>query len=87
MVLLDVSPSMELADAGEGGGQTRRDRAAVLLKSVLDRANSDRVKVTMACFYSDAMLLVKECTDRELIWNFADNLPCTWPTSPARPPC
>jgi Ca-activated chloride channel family protein len=29
----------------------------------------------MAAFYSDAMLLVKECRDRELIWNFADNLP------------
>jgi Ca-activated chloride channel homolog len=75
MVLLDVSPSMEIKDAGEGGGQTRRDRAAALLKSVMERANSDEVKITMACFYSDAKLLVKECSDRELIWNFADRLP------------
>jgi len=66
---------MELKDAGESGGQSRRDRAATLLKSVMERAASDRVKITMACFYSDAMLLVKECGDRELIWNFADNLP------------
>jgi Ca-activated chloride channel homolog len=75
MVLLDVSPSMETKDAGENGAQTRRDRAALLLKSVLERANSDETKITMACFYSDAMLLVKECSDREIIWNFADNLP------------
>ena len=75
MVLLDVSPSMELEDAGEGGGQKRRDRAAVLLKSVMDRAASDQLKITMACFYSDAMLLVKECADREVIWNFANNMP------------
>lgn len=75
MVLLDVSPSMDLQDAGEGGRQTRRDRAGALLKSVLERANNDEVKITMACFYSDAMLLVKECADREVIWNFADNLP------------
>jgi Mg-chelatase subunit ChlD len=75
MTLLDVSPSMELADAGEGGNQTRRDRAAGVIKSVVDRANSDRVKLTMACFYTDAMLLVKECADREVVWNFADNLP------------
>ena len=75
MVMLDVSPSMEIKDAGEGGGQTRRDRAAALLKSVMERANSDEVKITMACFYSDAKLLVKECSDRELIWNFADRLP------------
>jgi Ca-activated chloride channel family protein len=75
IVLLDVSPSMDLQDAGDGGKQTRRDRAAALLKSVMERANSDEVKITMACFYSDAMLLVKECADREVIWNFADNLP------------
>jgi Ca-activated chloride channel family protein len=66
---------MEVADAGEDGAQTRRSRAAKVLKSVLERANSDQVKVTMACFYSDAMLLAKECSDREIIWNFADNLP------------
>lgn len=75
MVALDVSPSMELKDAGEGGAQSRRDRAADLLKSVMERAASDQVKITMACFYRDAMLLVKECADREVIWNFADNLP------------
>ncbi len=75
MVLLDVSPSMELKDAGESGSETRRERAAALLKSVMERAASDAVKITMACFYTDAMLLVKECADREVIWNFADNLP------------
>lgn len=75
MVMLDVSPSMEIKDAGAGGTQSRRNRAAVLLKSVMERANSDQTKISMACFYSDAMLLCKECSDRELIWNFADNLP------------
>lgn len=75
VVLLDVSPSMEMKDAGESRSDTRRDRAAALLKSVMERAASDEVKITMACFYSDALLLVKECADRELIWNFADNLP------------
>lgn len=75
MVMLDVSPSMGLKDAGSDGQQTRRTRAAELIKSVMDRANSDQTRVTMACFYSDALLLAKECSDRELIWNFADNLP------------
>jgi Ca-activated chloride channel homolog len=73
MVLLDVSPSMFLQDAGESGAETRRARAAEVLKSVMERANSDQVKLTMACFYTDAKLLVKECADRELIWHFADN--------------
>lgn len=75
LVLLDVSPSMELKDAGDGGSQTRRERAAAVLKSALARTPGDQVRITMGCFYSDAMLLVKECVDRELIWNFADNLP------------
>ena len=75
MVLIDVSPSMEMKDAGESHTDTRRDRAAALLKSVMERAASEQVKITMACFYSDAMLLVKECSDREVIWNFADKMP------------
>jgi Ca-activated chloride channel homolog len=75
LVLLDVSPSMQLQDAGEGGGDKRSSRAAALLKSVMERAPSEQVKITMACFYTDALLLVKECADREVIWNFADDLP------------
>jgi Ca-activated chloride channel family protein len=75
LVLLDVSPSMELKDAGEGGGQTRRDRAAALLRSVLGRVPGDQMRITMGCFYTDALPLVKECADREVIMHFADNLP------------
>ena len=75
MVMLDVSPSMQLKDAGEGGAALRAAQAASLLKSVLDRAPSSEVKITMACFYTDAMPLVTQCSDREVVMNFADNLP------------
>lgn len=75
MVLLDVSPSMHLEDAGETGHQKRALRAAEILKSVMDRAAGDGVKFTMACFYSHALPLVKACSDRELIWHFANDLP------------
>lgn len=75
MVLLDVSPSMQLPDAGETGAATRATQAANLLRSVLNRAPSDEVKVTAACFYTDAMPLVTQCSDREIVMNFADNLP------------
>jgi Ca-activated chloride channel family protein len=75
MVLLDVSPSMHLEDAGETGHQKRSLRAAEILKSVMDRAAGDGVKFTMACFYSHALPLVKTCSDRELIWHFANDLP------------
>lgn len=75
MVMLDVSPSMQLQDAGEGSAAARATQAANLLRSVLDRVPSDEVKVTMACFYTDAMPLVTQCSDREVIMNFADDLP------------
>jgi Ca-activated chloride channel family protein len=75
MVMLDVSPSMQLQDGGDHGTDKRSTRAAALLRSVMERAASAEVKVTMACFYTDAMPLVTECSDREVIWNFADGLP------------
>lgn len=75
MILLDVSPSMQLKDAGEGGAAPRAAQAANLIRSVLDRAPSSEVKVSMACFYTDTMPLVTQCTDREVIMNFANNLP------------
>jgi Ca-activated chloride channel family protein len=75
MVMLDVSPSMQLQDAGETGASTRATQAASLLRSVLDRAPSGEVKISIACFYTDAMPLATKCSDREVIMNFADNLP------------
>lgn len=75
MVLLDVSPSMQLKDGGERAQLKRAERAAEVIRSVMERAPSAEVKITMACFYTDAMLLVKECGDREIIANFSDDLP------------
>ena len=75
VVMMDVSPSMGLADAGSERVQTRRARAAEVLRSVMERANADRVRVTLVCFYTDAMMVAKECADRELIWNFAEQVP------------
>jgi Ca-activated chloride channel family protein len=37
MILLDVSPSMQLSDAGPAGQQTRAKRAAEVLMSILSR--------------------------------------------------
>jgi len=75
MVLLDVSPSMLLSDAGEGGALTRNARAAEVLKSVLDRSPSDRIRFTAAGFYTEARMLVRECQDRELILHLTGGIP------------
>lgn len=75
MILLDVSPSMLLKDGGENGTQTRNERAAAVLKSVLDRIPGDRVRFTAAGFYTETRLLVKECQDRELILHLVGGTP------------
>lgn len=75
MVLLDVSPSMLLADAGDGGAETRNARAYKVLKSVLDRVPGDNVRFTAAGFYTEARLMVKECKDRELILHLTGGTP------------
>lgn len=75
MVLLDVSPSMLLADAGESGELTRSGRAGEVLKSVLDRAPGDQVRFTAASFYTEARTLVRECQDRELILHLTGGIP------------
>jgi len=75
MVLLDVSPSMLLKDAGETGNDLRNTRASAVLKSVLDRIPGDRVRFTTAGFYTETRLLVKECQDRELILHLTGGTP------------
>lgn len=75
MVLLDVSPSMLLPDAGEGGADLRNSRASVVLKSVLDRVPGDNIRFSAAGFYTEARMMVKECKDRELILHLAGGTP------------
>lgn len=75
VVLLDVSPSMLLKDAGDAGDMTRNARAAAILKSVIDRVPGDNIRFTAAGFYTEARMLVEECRDRELILHLAGGTP------------
>jgi Ca-activated chloride channel family protein len=74
MVLLDVSPSMLIADAGDGS-LLRMQRASEVLKSVLDRVPGDNVRFSAAAFYTEARMLVSECRDRELMLHLAGGIP------------
>jgi Ca-activated chloride channel family protein len=74
MVLLDVSPSMLIADGGDGQA-IRMSRASAVLKSVLDRVPGDHVRFSAAGFYTDARMMVKECRDRELMLHLAGGIP------------
>ena len=84
MVMLDVSPSMQLTDAGETGDQRRAVRAAGLLKSVLNRVPGDNVRFSAVSFYTEARMLARECQDRELIVHFAAEVPFYFTYKPGK---
>lgn len=75
LLLLDVSPSMRLQDAGPTLKQARKDRAADLLQSFFERVPMERYKTTVVAFYTEAKPVVMETTDLEIIRNILTELP------------
>ncbi len=75
LLVLDVSPSMRLADAGPDGKQTRRKRAADLLKSVFERVPMEIYRTTVVAVYNGAKPVVLRTTDPEVVRNILNDLP------------
>ncbi|MEW4452034.1 vWA domain-containing protein [Bremerella sp. JC817] len=75
IVLLDVSPSMDLPDAGVDGKQTRKARGKELLESIFQRTVVHNFKTSVFAVYTDAFAVVEETTDPEVISNILDDLP------------
>ena len=78
VILLDVSPSMNLRDAGPDGRSTRAGQAAAIARSILDRIPPEQARITMVACYSEALPLVSRCGDREVIWNFMNRMPLVY---------
>ena len=78
VVLLDVSPSMTIHDAGPQANISRAARAGEVLRSVLELAPPERVRITMVAFYNGALPLVIQCADREVVWNFLNKMPLVY---------
>lgn len=74
-VLLDVSPSMLIEDAGPDRNQSRAQRAADVLESVLNRAPGDHLKISLSAFYTAQKQLIQGSIDRNLILYMARDLP------------
>ena len=84
LVLLDVSPSMLLADAGPTGKQTRRQRAGDLLRSFFRRIDIDQYRVTLIAVYNGAMPVVVDTRDPDVVDNILDDLPMHFAFDPGR---
>ena len=75
LIVLDVSPSMRLEDAGKEKDQSRMKRAAVLMESFFQRANMNRYRTSVVAVYNAAKRVVEETKDLEVIRNIFNDLP------------
>lgn len=75
MIALDVSPSMQLADAGPNRQQRRAQRASEVLMSVLSRIALDQVRISVVAFYNGAKPVVVDTYDLEVVRNIIQDLP------------
>ena len=75
LLVLDVSPSMRLIDAGEVGKDSRTHRASSLVQSLLKRVSDEKMFFTVIATYSGAKPVVKESRDREVLLNILSDLP------------
>jgi Ca-activated chloride channel family protein len=75
LLVLDVSPSMDITDAGPTLSQTRSKRAAELVQSILGRVILDQTRVTIVAVYNGALPVVIDTKDHAVIKNILNDLP------------
>jgi Ca-activated chloride channel family protein len=73
----DLSPSMFLQDAGPDGTMTRHARMREIVEGILQRI-SGNLRFGVIGFYTDALPVVMEARDPELVRNVFDGLPLTY---------
>jgi len=75
ILVLDVSPSMRLEDAGPEAKQSRTHRARDVLQSIFGRVAIGQYKISVVATYTGAMPVVIDTTDSEVVANVLSDLP------------
>ena len=75
VLVLDVSPSMLLVDAGPDGKQSRRKRVHSLMTSFFERVQLPNYRTSIVAVYNGAKPVVIDTKDREVVNNVLDELP------------
>ena len=76
LICLDVSPSMMLEDAGPFAEKvTRAEWGGKLAQAILDRLDTETTRVTLVAFYTEALPVVLETFDKDVVENALDGLP------------
>lgn len=80
---VDLSPSMQLRDAGPKGEQTRAQRMYDVVDAILGRIDGD-VLYTVICFYTDAAPVIVDAEDPALVHNALSGLPIWYAMTPGK---
>jgi hypothetical protein len=76
LICLDVSPSMQIADSGPETEKVSRARwAGKVTQGILDRVDMKDTRITMVGFYSKALPILRDTTDKNVVSNLMDGLP------------
>lgn len=76
LIALDVSPSMQLKDAGPDTDKiTRAAWAGKLVQGILDRLDMKTTRISVVAFYTKALPVLKETYDKNVVANLLDGLP------------
>ncbi|MBV63805.1 MAG: hypothetical protein CMP45_04795 [Rickettsiales bacterium] len=74
VIVLDVSPSMKIKDAGGDGARTRRERAFELMESFFKRVRVEQMRLSLIAVYNGAKPVVVDTKDPEVVRNFLDGM-------------
>ncbi len=75
LIVLDVSPSMRLKDAGSNADQSRMKRASVVMESFLQRVPVELYLLSVLACYNGAKPVVVDTKDLEVVRNIFSDLP------------
>ncbi len=75
VLVLDVSPSMRLQDAGPEAKQSRMQRAADVMESFFKRVAIEQYRISVVACYNGAKPVVIDTRDIEVVRNILNDLP------------
>lgn len=76
LICLDVSPSMQITDAGPGADKVSRAIwAGKVVQGILDRLDMKSTRISVVAFYTSALPVLKETYDKNVVANILDGLP------------
>lgn len=75
LIVLDVSPSMRLKDAGPNADQSRMKRASAVMESFLERVPVELYLLSVVACYNGSKPVVVDTKDIEVVRNIFNDLP------------